>query len=429
MATTAAAQGVTVRGVVFDSLHSRPLAGAFVAIGAKSSTSDAAGRFTIADVAPGSYRVMAQHDVVDQLGISAIGSQVRVTDGNDLVTVALPSFRTLWRQVCGLTPPVADTGFVFGTVRAGRSATVSATWIDVTVTGTKISQKLKIMEASADSLGNFALCGVPTTTGLTLRAVADSMDSGSFDIPPMDQERVVRRDLALLSSATVTPASLTGKVIADSGGGPLAKTEVSITDLDLKTTTDEQGTFTFKAVPPGSHRIYVRRIGYGELDVIQEFQSGEQVHRDIVLPRITMLDSVSVTASALARDELLRGFEEHRKLGLGKFLTADDLSKANGRSLPQMMVMFPQLTIKLQRDGRYVPSFIGRGPKSLIPTSGGCQMAVYINGVLDRLPDLNAFPVDQIAGVEYFRGAAQTPPEYAGLGSGCGVIVIHLKKK
>src|SRR5262245_10785539 len=101
LVATAYGQGVTVRGVAYDSLHSRPLGGAFVAIGAKTTTADAEGRFAIADVPPGNHRLTAQHDAIDLLGISAIGSQIRVSDGRDLVTVSLPSFKTMWRQVCG----------------------------------------------------------------------------------------------------------------------------------------------------------------------------------------------------------------------------------------------------------------------------------------------------------------------------------------
>src|SRR3954467_3208735 len=131
IAANARGQGVTVRGFVYDSLHSHPLAGAFVAIGTKTATADSAGWFAIADVAPGSYRVTAQHDAIDRLGMSAIGAQARVTDGRGVWTIAVPSFNAMWRLLCGQTAPAVDTGFVFGTVRssrANRTATVSASW-------------------------------------------------------------------------------------------------------------------------------------------------------------------------------------------------------------------------------------------------------------------------------------------------------------
>jgi hypothetical protein len=437
IAASAAAQNVTVRGVVYDSLHSRPLAGAFVAIGARLATTDSAGRFAIADVAPGSYRVTAQHDAIDRLGISAVGTRARETDGRDPVTLTVPSFNALWRLACGDRPPPADTGFVFGTLRSERpvrNANVSASWIDVVANGTKISQKLRTLEVSADTSGSFALCGVPTTTGLTLHASSDSLESGQFDIGPLDRERVVRRDLSLgapvaAAIAAGRGASIAGRVLADSGHGPIANAELALTDLGVTTTTNERGEYEFKQLAPGSHRLYVRKIGYAESEISFDVEEAERLSRDVVLSRITILDSMQVNAKPLARDEAMRTFEEHRKIGLGTFLTQDELDKANGRNLPQMMVFFPSLQIALDpKTGKYKPRFIGRGPKSMMPT-GGCPVKVYVDGALDHDPDLNAYPPDVIAGVEYYRGAAQTPAEYASLGSICGVIVIHLRKR
>ena len=428
LAAAASGQGVTVRGVAYDSLHSRPLAGAFVSIGSRTATADAAGRFTIADVPPGNHRMTAQHEAIDQLGMSAIGAQVRVTDGLDRVTVSLPSFRTMWRQLCGPTAPAIDTGFVFGTLRPAipaRSATVSASWIDVTAIGAKISQKLKTMEVNADSLGNFTLCGVPTTTGMTIRAVTDSLDSGAFDVPPMDKERIVRRDLVLLGEGR---GAISGKVLTDSGGVPIANAELMLTDLGMGTTTNERGEYSFASLLPGSHRLYVRKIGYAEIDIPIELGDSERRERDIVMSRITTLDSMQVKAKWTPREAGMRVFEENRNLGLGTYLTQADLDKANGRILPQMMVMFPSLKIGQDpRTGKYKASFVGRGPKSLMSRTP-CELLVFVDGAVVRDYDLNDYPPSAVAGVEYYRGGAQTPPEYSRMGSGCGVIAIHLRK-
>lgn len=431
IAATAGAQGVTVRGVVYDSLHSRPLAGAFVSIGSKMATADSLGRFAIADVPPGNHRVVAQHDAIDLLGISAIGTQARVTDGSEVVTVSLPSFRTMWRQVCGPTAPAVDTGFVFGTVRlpqASRSANVSASWLDLVVVDKKVSQKMKIMEVTSDSLGNFTLCGVPTTTGLTIHAVADSVESGSYDILPMDTERVLRRDIVLDGRQL---ARIAGKVLADSNGGPIANAEVMITDVGVGTTTNQAGEYSLANLPAGSHRLHVRKIGYAEVSVTIELEESRRLERDVVLTKVTVLDSVQIKAKPLARQESMRVFEENRRLGLGTYLTQADLDKANGRILPQMMVMFPSLRVEQMTTGpeagKYKATWIGRGPKSLVSRTK-CELMVFVDGVLVRDYDLNEYPPSAVAGIEYYRGGAQTPPEYARMGSGCGVIAIHLRK-
>jgi hypothetical protein len=428
IAAGAPAQGVTVRGVVYDSLHFRPLGGAFVAIGTRMTTADSAGRFAIADVPPGNHRITAQHAAIDKLGISAVGAQVRVTDGRDLVLVSLPSFQTMWRQVCGPTPPATDTGFVFGTVRSSRNATVSASWIDIAATGTKISQKQKTMEVTADSLGNFTLCGVPTTTGLTIRAVADSLASGSYDLTPMDHERVARLDMTIGGQRRSTIA---GKVLADSGRGPIANAQVVLTDLGASATTNERGEYVLSELPAGSHRLVVRKVGYAEIDVTVELEESERRERDVVLGRVTTLDSMQVKARWTPREEGMRVFEENRKIGLGTFLTQAQLDSANGRNLPQMLIMFPSLRITQitsgPEAGKYKAYWIGRGPKS-IASKTGCDLMVFVDGVLDRSYDLNEFPPWAVAGVEYYRGGAQTPPEYSRMGSGCGVLAIHLRK-
>jgi hypothetical protein len=435
----AQAQTVTVRGVVYDSLHSRPLGGAFVAMGAKMTTSDSTGRFTFADVPPGTYRVTAQHDAIDLLGISAIGAQVRVTDGKDPITVALPSFRTMWRQVCGLTPPGLDTGFVFGTVRGASNATVTASWIDIITAGTTVSQKAKIMEVSADSLGNFTLCGVPTTTGLTLRAAVvidakdsngqETLSSGAYDIAPMDQERVARRDITIGRRLS----GISGKVLADSGRGPIANAELVLTDIGAVTSSNDRGEYEFTQLPAGSHRLYVRKIGYAEAEMIVELAEAEKRQRDIIMNRVTILDSMQVKAKYTPREEGMRVFEENRRLGLGKFITQAQLDSANGRSLPQFIVQLPAIRVWQERSGpeagKYKAAWVGRGPKTFGSRgSGSCAMMVFVDGVEVKGYDLNDYPPSAVAGIEYYRGGAQTPPEYSRMNSGCGVIAIHLRR-
>ena len=89
LSSSSAAQ-VPLRGVAYDSLHMRPLAGAFVGIVGMSVTaiSDSTGRFVLPGVPKGTHRVVMQHDVLDAIGLSAAGARAVVNNEGDSVVVA-----------------------------------------------------------------------------------------------------------------------------------------------------------------------------------------------------------------------------------------------------------------------------------------------------------------------------------------------------
>lgn len=441
LASAAAAQtGVTVKGLAWDSLHKAPLAGASVVVIGTSHTAitDSAGRFAIANVPPGRYRIAAQHDAIDALGMSAIGATAVVTDGRDQVDLFVPSFTHMWRLVCGPTAPAADTGFIFGNVRPAKpmknhsGIVIAASWIDLATNGKTVAQKLKTLEVNADSSGSYTLCGVPTSTGLSIHAKGDSTESGMFAIDPLDNERVRRRDLRMgirLDDVVAAgrAATIAGKVVADSGGGPLENAEVQFDETPVKVTTKSNGEFSFTDIVPGTYTLHARRIGYAESVMRVDVEEGEKRDVSFVLSKATVLDSVAVSATPLARDQALRGFEEHRKLGLGKFLTRDDLEKAGDRPLSSLLKQFNGLDV-VRRGGRTM--LLARRVTSF--GGSACPVMIYLDGVYYSpitIPDIDEFIPANLEGVEYFSGAAKIPPEYNRLGSPCGVLVLHTRKR
>jgi hypothetical protein len=425
----AAAQNVTLRGIVFDSLHSRPLGAALVAMGNRSTTSDSSGIFAFYGVEPGTYRLTAQHEVIDKLGFAAVGAQVRVAHDDYFVQIAIPSFATLWRLSCTTTPPARDTGLVFGTGRAvggNRGITVSASWIDIILAGTKVSQRLRRLEVDADVFGNFALCGVPLNTGFSIQAMAsDSSVSGTFDLPPLDMERVIRRDLQIVNRQMEPTAAVTGRVFADSSLGAVAEAEMTLINAGVATRSNGRGEYSFANLRPGSYRLRVRKIGFADVEVTVDVEPGERRVQDLLLLRMAVLDSVAVIGTYLARDEQMRLFEEHRKLGFGKFLTATELVKARGRQLSSLVRQWPGIYIPAGRlDHEPVSK---RGIKSILG-GGGCRIAVYLDGVRLSIP-FDQVPPETLTGVEYFPGPSSTPVEYIHLNDHSGGIMLHSRYK
>src|SRR3954468_13787930 len=186
---TALQAQVTVTGTVYDSLHARPLSGAMVGVAGStlSAMTDDKGHFSISNVPKGQRRFVAQHDAIDALGMSGITANANVDDGKDPVRLVVPSFGKLWSLACGRAAP-SDSGFVFGTIRPGAKrfskATVAVSWVDLVSRGAAVAQNQKMLEVDTDSTGGFAICGVPLENAMTIKAVADSVESGTFDVDP-----------------------------------------------------------------------------------------------------------------------------------------------------------------------------------------------------------------------------------------------------
>src|SRR5688572_9673379 len=108
----------TLRGVAFDSVAMRPLAAAFVSLGGTQSTfSDSLGRFEFANTAAGTHLLEMTHARLDSMGLPGVSLRVRIDADVAPITIAVPSFATLWRAACGERMAPDDSGFVYGTIR------------------------------------------------------------------------------------------------------------------------------------------------------------------------------------------------------------------------------------------------------------------------------------------------------------------------
>jgi hypothetical protein len=465
IAASSATAQVPLRGLAYDSLHGRPLFGAFIGIAGMNVTavSDSAGRFVLPSVPRGTHHVVMQHDVLDAIGLSAAGARAVVNNEGDSVIVAVPSFATLWRAACGReTPASADSGFVFGTVTRGGTpmsgATVAASWLDLSIDSTKaVRQKQKIMEVDTDSSGNFSLCGIPTTTGLSLRANSGGSYGVWTDIPPLDKERIGRRDLTIIAVSPLqfeVPKTtvFTGRVRRDSTDAPISEAEVLLADIGLTALTNERGEFRILDVPVGKHTIQVRKIGFTFRETSFDFAPGDQTNLTLLISSITTLDSVSVTARSSPIDEPMRIFEEHRKTGLGKFLTRADLQRQPNMKVSSLVGQWSGIQITYGGPG--VAWLLGnsRGGKSLSGPGCGpmredypehekrppppcpeyCYPRVFVDGVdiaKTQVPNINRFISDDLEGVEYYNGGARLPSEYNVLNARCGVLVLHTRRR
>lgn len=455
-----------VTGTVLDSASGAPISGARVRLSTPAgpaggnAVSDARGRFVLSGALPGRYMVSVRTLALDSLHVV---HQVpfAVTDARSSIEIRLPSTAHVIAALCGRRTSDVP-GVLVGTVRIRGGVAVPtgvklvAEWTEevsraIGDTGATIGgmgdsiahapprRTTRWVETQADASGTFRLCGVPLGTPLAVRAEADSLGAEPVSVR-IDGGRTARVDL-VLDRSVARAAVFEGFVLTDTTARAIPEAEIILPELGTAVLSNDSGAFRVRDVPPGRHRVQVRRLGYGPLDTTVTFAANQTVKRWIYLRRVVTLDSVSVVAERV----VIPSFDEHRKVGLGRFFTREELAKQEGRKLSDILAQAAGVNvISGQANHAWIAS--SRGVRSLrareldpadvqLGAKLTCYAQVYVDRTLtyrgepgERLFDINSMSPDQIEAIEYFAGPAETPPEYSSLNSPCGVVVIHTRR-
>jgi len=336
--------------------------------------------------------------------------------------------------------------------------------------------RLTWMGGPVDDRGTFRICGVPTDTPLVLRVEADrALDVGATPVRALiaADRRFARADLQL-EATVVTLATFAGTVLADTTGTPLENAEVTLTDLARTVRTDRRGAFRFHDIPLGPHLVSVKRVGYAPMLTSINFENNRAIAQRVLLNKATTLAAVSVTAGGLPA-----AFEERRALGLGHFVTTADLDKSGDRRLSDVLATVSGFSAVSGRGGNgwvvgkrapqhIKPTGVSTGPAGSAVQCGvrsnapctfddndlreqgyycpnaaermqglecACYSQIFVdNQLMNRgRPtepfDINSIPARDIAGVEFYASAAQTPGQYSELNARCGVMLIWTRRR
>jgi hypothetical protein len=453
---------LVLTGTVIDSISGSSVAAARVSLSgtALAGITDARGRFDIRGVLPGEYTVEVRTPSLDS--VSAVHqSPLMFIDGTKPVELRIPNGQQVGALLCGnrrLDPAGIVVGHVSvrGDSLPPRNVKIAAEWTEVSLHASDpsvVSNQRRYLDARGDSHGMFRLCGVPVNTALLLRASADSASSSAVPVRIPANGRFARAELTMDPQTAVT-AVFSGLVLTDSTQRPISDAEVVFPELSKLARTDERGAFRVGDIPPGEHRVIVRRVGFGPLDTRIAFASSQNVIKRILLSRAVALDSVVVTAKAT--DMWVREFEENRRAGFGHFFDRAELAKREGRSTSSVLAEIPGLNIV---NGNGTHAWVGGGARAPFgqPTAGidatdkakgakngGCYAQVYLDQVpifsgkkhsngggglaYDPLFDVNTIAPDQIEAIEYYADRAETPGRYSGPAAACGVLIIHTRR-
>jgi hypothetical protein len=435
-----------------------PLAGAVVQLVAadslatsvgRTTVSDSLGRFTFADVPAGRYMLGFFHAMADSLGVETTWHEVHV-DGYRPVRadLAIPSAARLRTAICGPGPD--SGGVVVGVVRnaQGRApaagVTVTGEWLELSLTPKGLRRRYPRLVATTTENGRFAICHLPSARTIALVASrgADSTDLIEVELPA---DRFLLRELYLGSARIVVTADtalgtdtlaprvirqrtgdgrLSGVVVTAVTDRPLAGAEVSMPD-GPQTRTNERGEWTLVGAPDGTRILEVRAVGYYPERRAVNVVAGEAPIRTALSTMPAALDTVKITASRL-QVRNLSGFEDRRRSGVGRYLTAEDVARQRPTFTSDLFRFVPGLRVDRNGHG-----------ETEIRMRGGCAPVIYLDG--NYMGDLSAVDIDswvrpdEVAGIEIYGGPVM-PPQFSTGRSGvgvshgdCGSIVIWTK--
>ena len=233
-------------------------------------------------------------------------------------------------------------------------------------------------------------------------------------------------------------------LVTDQAKAPVRDAEVLIEKIPAVTKTDSTGHFRFRSLPPGLHRVTVRRLGYAPASVDIGLKDQETVSVQVELTqRAQPLPEVPVEGSTSSLGSRFSDFERRRSSGVGQFLTLEDL--ASERSKPLGDVLVRLRGVYLVRSAAAACLTSTRGAQSVRNAASGycgnqsvdgayCPVAVFMNGHpaytghSEEIFNLNAMHADEVAGVEYYSGSGTLPREFGAPRGTCGALVIWTKR-
>jgi hypothetical protein len=189
--------------------------------------------------------------------------------------------------------------------------------------------------------------------------------------------------------------------------------------------------------------VSIRQLGYAPLVLKIDFADNVTTDRQFVLTAAQVLDSVVVAA----RRATIPEFEERRKLGIGRYLTRDELAKQESRRMSEVLAHVGGLRIERGSGGGQAWISGGRGqvtayePDPLAKAMGAkpaCYVDVWLDGVRlyagqlgsmgQPLFNVNSIQPGDLEAIEYYAGAASVPAKYARSGLDCGVLVMWTRR-
>ncbi len=216
-------------------------------------------------------------------------------------------------------------------------------------------------------------------------------------------------------------------------GAPVETALVSDIVSGAAAYSSNTGTLALTFLPEGASVIRVQKIGFQPLMQAVEISPRDTVPLTVILLPLPTLATVTTTETALEFVlPRLRGFEERRRGGSGRFLAEADLRKNDNRTLTSLVRAMGNINFACPRAGPDLGKCFpvsGRQQSKFAILGGTCAIPVYIDGIQSPDGDLERLRAIDYAGIEYYSGSSTIPAQFNGTGSACGVLLLWTRDR
>jgi len=213
--------------------------------------------------------------------------------------------------------------------------------------------------------------------------------------------------------------ALVGYVSASDTHVPIRAARVTESTTGVVVTTDSAGRFALTGLSGGAFVIEIAAIGYAKGSWRVSLTPRQVLtHRFDLDPLPYELPEVLVKGKPSPSTRRFADFERRRQAGIGAFVTQEEIERANPTTLIDILVSVR---------GVHQECITNDCVAKMVRSPPGCYPQYYLDG-RESTPYFarNTPPLD-VRGIEIYRGSSETPGEFQGSNSGCGVIAIWTK--
>lgn len=399
---------------------------------------DNAGRFEFPNILPGPYIVAAADPVFGDLRPAQTTVPAMLLQRGESVEVAisLPSPAVTIAKVCRTDSRAshgndgANERLIIGEVASANGLPAGVVQFRAAWSPARAGSKevLHTVTGQSDSTGTFMVCEAPANVPVALSVSRESFATRDT-IVTLETHRTVAEVAFELArpGSTMLPAyrrRILG-VFDDSSGRPVAGVEVLDASTDrLLGLTSSTGTASLAALDRGPSLLRLRKSEYPQRIVMVNVSPADSAPVTVSLRGPVQTSNMNATTPGEIAAASW-GFDERRRLSVGRYLGTEELLKAGGTSLNQMLI---PLGLAAVRVGLRQVLVAGERTEP-------CPVTVYVDGKLYyeqtraiRLgslpPDFGKLHAEEFVGAEYYRSAVQAPIQYSMMSDNCGILLL-----